>query len=329
VIPLLLALVLAAPASKSPAKPQKVPPKAAQADAGVSLLPPAGSTLEQAGEVKEIELDERRTKAVYRVRTATSLQAVIELPEPIEAASCGDCATADKPDAPTLFTWQYDKGGVHLAIAPRVYPGLQPDGSTLPASDIVTSVTVRMQSLTLTLQVELTEDRKLADLRVRFVLPNRSTESKFVTDAIAKAKGEMEAAFASRVEQAAADQLLRSFLEPHECRSNTARAREADMVLELKELCRFGRRIYVRFVLENRGRSLFIVNEVTTGIGDGKAFTSVESRSLLSIPEVAFQQLTEGIVSFDVDDPTAHSFELRLNEKGGRTRAVTLQDFSF
>lgn len=325
-IPLLLALVLAAP-PKSVQKPSKPVPAA---DAGV-VHPAFPTSLEQAGEVKEIELDEKRARAVYRIRTAISMPAVIEFPENFVAPpACGDCADATKPgQSSALFALQAENAGNILMVKPRLYPGPQADGSNIPATDFVTTITVRLQSMTITLQVELTEDKKLADPRVRFVLPNRATESRFVTEAIAKAKGQMEADFASRVEQAAADQLLRSFLEPHECRSNTARARDNDMVLELKELCRFGRRIYVRFVLENRGRSLFVVSDVSTGIGDGKAFTPVEARSLLSIPEVAFQQLTDGIVSFDVDDPSAHSFELKLTEKGGRTRSVALQGFSF
>lgn len=326
-ISLLLALTLAAP-PKTLAKSTK-PVVVVAPDAGVPPL--ASGSLDQAGEVKEIELDEKRARAVYRIRTAISIPAVVEFPEAFVAIpACGDCADANKPgQSSALFALQAETGGSILLVKPRLYPGPQGDGSTIPASDFVTTITVRMTSLTVTLQVELTEDKKQADPRVRFVLPNRSTESKFVSDSVAKAKAQLEADFASRVEAAAADFHLRAFLEPHECRSASARQREADVVLELKELCRFGKRLYLRFALENRGRSLFVVGDVGAGIGDGKAFSAAEARSLLSLPELAFQQTAEGVVAFDVDDPSARSFELRLTEKGGRSRSVALQGFGF
>ena len=322
-----LAVLAAGPKSKAVAKPQS-PDAGVAADALPPTPPPI---LEQAGEVKEIELDERRARAVYRIRTAISIPAVVEFPESFAAApACGDCADALKPGASSaLFALQAEANGSYLIVKPRLYPGPQADGSNIPASDFVTTITVRLQSLTLTLQVELTENKSQADARVRFVLPNRGAESRFVTESIAKAKSALEADFASRVEASAADQLLRSFLEPHECRSNRTRQRLDDMVLELHELCRFGRRLYVRFQLENRGRALFILDSATAGMGDGKDYTPVEVRWLTSLPEVAFQQTTEGIVSFDVDDPSAHKFELKLTEKGGRTRAVALQGFGF
>lgn len=328
-IPMLaVALMLAAPPKSS--KPSKPAPIAASADAGVAG-PILASPLEQAGEVKEIELDEKRARAVYRIRTAISIPAVIEFPEAFSARpSCGSCASpTSSPDNNALFALRAEEKENYLVISPRLAPGPQLDGTTLLVGDYITTVTVRLASLTLTLQVELTEDKKLADPRVRFTLPGRGAESKFVTESIAKAKSALEADFAARVEAAASEQLLRSFLEPHECRSASNRQRTDDMVLELKELCRFGRRLFVRFALENRGRSLFVLGELAAGVGDGKSFTALEARSLTTLPEVAFQQSTEGVVSFDVEDPSAHSFELRLTEKGGRTRSIALQGFGF
>lgn len=324
-IAFLVALSLAA-APK--AKPPKAPPPSVSVDAGVAL--PLAS-LEQAGEVKEIELDEKRARAIYQLRTAISIPVVVEFPEPLTGApACGDCADALKPGASSaLFALQVDPTGNYLVIKPRLYPGIQPDGSTILASDFVTTVTVRMQSLTITLRVELTEDKRQADPRVRFVLPNRSTESKFVTESIAKYKAGLDTDFAAKVEGAASEALLRHFLEPHECRSVNSRQRADDIVLELRELCRYGRRLYVRFVVENRGRSLFVIGELAAGVGKDKTFEPIEARSLTMLPEVAFQQASEGVVSFEVEDPTAHSFELRAVERGGRTRTVSIQGFSF
>lgn len=101
------------------------------------------------------------------------------------------------------------------------------------------------------------------------------------------------------------------------------------MVLEVKELCRFGKRVYVRFALENRGRSLFAMGELTAGVGDGKTYTPTEVRSLVSLQEVPFQQTAEGVLSFEPEDPSAHSFEVRFTEKGGRNRIIELQNFGF
>ena len=302
--------------------PQKV------VDAGVL---PAQPMLEQAGEVKEIELDEKRAKAVYRIRTAISIPAVVEFPETFVAPpACGDCSDASKPaqGSSALFALQAEPNGNYLVVKPRLYPGIQPDGSNILASDFVTTVTVRLQSLTVTLQIELTEDKKLADARVKFTTPNRGSESRFVSESIAKAKAALEGEFAARVEAGTGDQFLRSFLEPHECRSNNARNRDADMVVELKELCRFGKRIYVRFSVENRGRALFILGEVNAATGESKNYTAVDTRSLLSQPEVAFQQVSEGVASFEIED-ASKQFELKLSEKGGRSRVVVLEGFGF
>jgi hypothetical protein len=329
-----LTLFLAAP--KGPAKPTS-PPRPASVkpstahDVPSPPPPPPPSSLEQAGEVKEIELDERRAKAVYRVHTALTIPAVVEFPEAFAAPpACGDCADAADPGASSaLFALDAEPGANYLVVKPRLYPGLQANGSNLLVSDFVTTITVRLTSLTLTLQVELVEDKARADPRVRFTLPNRPTESRYVAEAVAKAKAELEAAFAARVESAAGDHLLRAFVEPHECRANTARHREGDVVLELRELCRFGKRLYVRFLIENRGRSLFVLGEIAAGVGDGKAYTATAVRSLTTLPEVAFQQTAEGVAAFDVEDPTAHTFELRVPERGGRARTIALQGFGF
>lgn len=320
---LLVALAVAAPAK--PAKPATTPStlKPAAIDAGIAQAP-----LEQAGEVKEIELDEKRARAVYRIRTALTIPAVVEFPEAFASEpACGDCAT--KPgNSSALFALAVDHSGQYLVIKPRAAPGLQADGSNIPASDFVTTVTVRLASLTLTLQVELTEDVKAANPRVRFTLPGRAGESKFVADSIAKARASLEAEFASKVEAAGGEQLLRGFLEPHECRSASARQRTDDMVLELRELCRFGKRLYVRFGLENRSRVLFVVADVLAGTTDGKVLAQLPSRHLLTLQEVPFQATSEGVVSFDVEDASS-SFELRLVEQGGRSRTVALSAFGF
>jgi hypothetical protein len=333
VIPLLLLLALAAPKSPAP----KRPPRAARTAAiAPELVPDAGpaadaaSPLEKAGEVKEIPLDEKRARAVYRIRTAISIPAVVEFPEAFAAApACGDCADASKPGASSaLFALQAESN--YLVIKPRLYPGAQADGTFIPATDFVTTVTVRLASLTLTLQVELTEDKRLADARVRFTLPNRAAESQYISDSITKAKSALEADFATRVEAAASERLLRDFLEPHECRSASARKRAEDMVLEVKELCRFGRHLYVRFALENRGRALFVLDSVGAGVGDGASYTALETRHLSTLPEVPFQQQAEGVVAFQLDDASdARAFELRVTEKGGRNRTVALQGFGF
>lgn len=329
-IPLLVLLTLAAPSAKK--KPKTTPAPAAAAatvDAGTPLPDTAGASLEQAGEVKEIELDEKRARAVYRIKTAISIPAVVEFPEPMASPpACGDCADASKPGASSaLFALQAEPNGNYLVVKPRLYPGPQGDGSNIPAADFVTTITVRLQSLTLTLQVELTEDKHLADPRVRFTLPNRAAESRFVTDSIAKARSALEADFAGRVEAAASEQLLRQFLEPHQCRSASARQRTDDMVLELRELCRFGHHLYVRFGLENRGRSLFVIDAITAGAGEGEAFTPVEARVLTSLQEVAFQQTAEGVVELELDASAPRALQLIATERGGRSRSIALKGF--
>lgn len=327
-IPLLVLLTLAAPAKKKP-KATAAPAAAAATvvDAGTPL--PGTASLEQAGEVKEIELDEKRARAVYRIKTAISIPAVVEFPESMASPpACGDCADASKPGASSaLFALQAEPNGTFLVVKPRLYPGPQADGSNIPASDFVTTITVRLQSLTLTLQVELTEDKHLADPRVRFTLPNRATESRYVIDSIAKARSALEADFAGRVEAAASEQLLRQFLEPHQCRSASARQRTDDMVLELRELCRFGHHLYVRFGLENRGRSLFVIDAVAAGAGEGDAFTPVEARVLTTLQEVAFQQTAEGVLELDLDASAPRALQLTVTERGGRSRSIALKGF--
>lgn len=326
-LPALIALALAAPPKAKP--PPSLPPSSSRAlpvDAGVPAVP----SLEQAGEVKEIELDEKRARAVYRIRTALTIPAVVEFPESFAGEpACGDCATKGGAASSALFSLAVDHPGQYLVLKPRVAPGPQADGSVIPASDFVTTVTVRLTSLTLTLQVELTEDVKAANPRVRFTLPGRAGESKYVADSIAKARAALEAEFASKVEAAGGEQLLRGFLEPHECRAASTRQRADDIVLELRELCRFGKRLYVRFGLENRSRALFVVADVLAGTTDGKAFSQLSSRHLLSLSEVPFQATAEGVVSFDVDEAAGGGFELRVVEQGGRSRAVAVSGFGF
>jgi hypothetical protein len=209
-------------------------------------------------------------------------------------------------------------------------PGLQSDGSTIPATDFVTTVTVRLQSFVITLQVELTEDKAKADPRVRFTAPGRAQESQFVAASIAKAKAELDAQYAARVEAAAYEHHRRLLLQPNECRTNRARVRSENLVLELRQLCRYGHRIYVRFFIENRGRALFVPGEPTLALGDGKGnFTPVDTGSLLSVQELTFTQVAEGIADADLDDPNVRALSLTILERGGPNRSIELKDFTF
>lgn len=324
--PLLLALALTA-APKAAPKPAPTKPAA-----GVA----APAQLEQAGEVREIELDEKRARAVYRVRTAISIPAVVEFPEAFAAPPvCGDCAflKGDQVVGSGLFALSVSDSGHYLTIKPALFPGPQPDGTTIPAGDFVTTVTVRLSSFTLTLQVELVEDKHQATPSVRFIVPGRPAESRYVTEAVAKAKAELDASFASRVEAAAAQHLLRSLLEPHECRASSLRQRTEDVVVEMAELCRFGHRVYLRFTVENRGRALFAVGDTTvSSTPDGQTFTPVEPlETLFAQPEVTFQQQTGGVVSFDLpaEEGVRTTLELKLAEKGGRGRVIALRGIAF
>lgn len=332
-VALLVAVSLSA--GSSPATPtRKAPPPAPPAPApAAAARPPAPKHASPADsadakEVRTIAIDEKKAGKVYRIRTAIGYPATIEFPEPFGAPpSCGDCG--EKPGG--LFRIDVFADAHYLTIKPRAYPGPQPDGTFVSADEFVTSVNVRLTSMTLTLQVELAE-RDKADARVVFTLPQRGSESAFVRDEIAKARRALDEEYATRVEQGVVAGFLRALSQPHGCTPSSLRSRHEDLVVEVNELCYFGSAVYARFTVENRGRAPADLADVTLRKGTHSGAAPLpDARAYLPQNHLEFQGTVTGVVGVQLPEgeEPARAYELVITERGGKNRQVVASGFGF
>lgn len=287
-------------------------------------------------EAREIPLDETQARVFHTVYTHPSVPAVIEFPEPwVGTPSCGDCvdlaASAEVlKSTDALFGVQLFPDQQYILIKPAQFS--KRDGGRVPDADFLTTLTVKLKSkLTVTLRIQYgTLDQ--ADPRVVFTLPNRGKESQYVQEQIAKARSELEAQEAERITSGVRDEFLRAFLQPHECVTESRRERNDNIVVLVEELCHFGRRVVIRFSVENRGASPFNVGSVDVLQGRGSEATPVESVGYqfesagLQIP---WDVLRSGVVTFDETEDSSQPFTLSVHENGGRGRTVSVAAISF
>lgn len=323
-----------APAAAAVAKKKKAsrktpaaapaPAPVAPAPAPVTVSAPRAEAPTVGKELRTIALSEKQAARVHIVRVAPSYPVTLEFPEPFAAQpACGDCG-----DKNGLFRLDLYNDAHYLTIKPRLFAGPQPDGSNIPIQDFVTNLTVRLQSYTLTIQVEYTDDPSRADPRVIFTIPGRQDEAGYVQAELAKHKKKLEEEMAPRVQRAVTHQLLRSFTEPHSCTPLSARSRRDDLVLEAQEVCIFGSRYFFRFLVENRGRQGLDLGEATIKAGaDRKSLGEpTEVDRYLTSDRLEFQGTTVGVVSFHLDDGAnvPRLFELAVHERGGKGRDINV-----
>jgi hypothetical protein len=275
-------------------------------------------------EVRVIPLDDKRAARVHVVRTAPGYPCTIEFPEPfVGAPSCGDCGDTGAG----LFRLDAFNEGHYLTIKPRTFAGKQADGNTISAQDFVTVLTVRLQTYTLTIQVDYTDEPSRADPRVVFTLPQRPGESAYVQAELAKGRRALEEDLAAKVQRGAGLAFLRALAEPHSCNSLSDRVRHDDLVMEAKELCQFGGNYYLRFTIENRGRAAADIAGLSLKYGSGSALTApTDLEHYLSNEHLEFQGKGTAVVGFRLGEGQARprTFELTAHDSGTRARIITL-----
>ncbi|WP_163778707.1 hypothetical protein [Myxococcus vastator] len=288
-------------------------------------------------QVRVIPIDDARATQVFEIGTHPTIPAVIEFPEAFSGTpSCGDCIDLGAPLTPSqlaeseaLFGFQAFPDANYLVIKPAG-PSAE-EGGIVPQRSYLTSVNVRLKSkLTLTLIIRYAPAEQV-DARVMFTLPNRANETAYVRDQVAKAKRELEADFADRIQEGMSRALMKAFAEPHECVRLDARKWHDQAFIEAKELCRFGTRRFLTFTVENRGRGILHFGEAVIRKGSGNNAQPVPDVLFYPDPqELPFQQRVTAVVAFNVDaDDSASTYELTFRELGGKGRQMTLADLAF
>jgi hypothetical protein len=267
--------------------------------------------------VRQIVLDEKTVGKAIAIRTARNLLTTVELPEDmLGAPTCGDCTDGKNPDSDALFRIEPVAQGRYLAITPNAAAPVR----AKPGEEPVTTVLVRLEHATLMLYLQRVERKSAADTRVVLVYPNRTGETEYVR----AEKAKLEAETAARIESEVSGRFLRAFSEPHHCSKKGARARNDDVVLEVTELCYFGREVILSFVVENRGRVPVEIGSVIVNKGTSK-------REYLSDRTIEFQKVSSGVVSLRLPegDTTGGPFEITVSEGSGKRRAVTVGGLGF
>lgn len=281
--------------------------------ARVQAKSPAPETVRGA---RQIVLDEQTVGKAIAIRTARNLLTTVEFPEDmLGAPTCGDCTDGKNTESEALFRVESVAQGRYLAITPN-----GDARRTRPREEAVTTVLVRLEHMTLMLYLERVERKSAADTRVVLAYPNRSGESEYVR----AEKSKLEAEAGARIESEVSGRFLRAFSEPHHCSKKGTRARNDDVVLEVTELCYFGREVILAFTVENRGRIPVEVGSVVVNKGSSK-------REYLSERTIEFQKVSSGVVSLRLPegDTTGGPFELTVSEGSGKRRAVTVGGLDF
>ena len=324
-VPALLALLLASAALAVPRDDAR--PAEAQS--------PEAPTVDRP--VRQIPIDESRANKVYRVRTAPGLPAILEFPEGFSSPpSCGDCADGGASPAAlqassALFVIQTFASDHYIAIKPLRF-SREDGGDGPPTEEFLTTVTVRLVSkLTITLQVEYSS-RDKADARLAFTLPNRGEETEYVRQQVAKARAELEASYASRISAATTRVLLLTLLDAPKCSSVGRFVRTGDTRLDVTQMCRVGDKVFVRFTVENRGRTPLALGTVRLERMDGKDSRPIpDTQFRLSKDELEFRDEVKGVIGYELPEgeAAAMSYSLHLQEKRGDSREVVVRDFGF
>lgn len=326
------ALLAAAPAPKKAAP--KAAPLAPIRPAADAAGAPSPTVPAPRREARAIPLDETQARTFHAITTHPNIPAIIEFPERwIGQPTCGDCIdpSTAPPSQPVdaLFAVQFNPEQQQIVVKPAQYA--RSDGGAIPNREFLTTLTVKLaeSKMTLTLRLEYgTLDT--ADPRVVFTLPGRSNETAYVQQKLREAKERIEVEVAERVALGVNDELRRLFLQPHDCRPSDQRHRNENILVEVKELCRFGARRILRFTVENRHQSLFNIGSIDLRHGaqpiadTGFAFEG-DHRA------VKHKQVLTGVITFDVETEgaPAERFELRITEDGGRNRNVVVSGLSF
>ena len=266
--------------------------------------------------VRTVVLDDKNVGKVFRIRTARNLLTTVEFPEEmLSTPECGDCADGKGTSEDALFLLETEAQGRYLTIRPNSAAGRR----ARTVDDDATSVLVRLEHSTLTLYVERVEQKK-ADTRVIFAYPNRDADDEYLR--VERAK--LEAELTSKLEAEVTGRFLQAFSEPHKCARKGARARNDDVVLEVTELCYFGRDVIVTFTVENRSRDPLDLASVVVNKGANK-------REYLSQKTVEFQKISSGVVALELADGEnpAGPYEVTVSEGGVKGRAVTLTGLEF
>jgi hypothetical protein len=259
---------------------------------------------------RRVVLDEKTAGKAIHVRAARNLLTTVELPEDLLGVTCPDCSDGKNPGADALFHLETAGQGRYLTITPNAGGGRR-----RAVDDPVTTVLIRLEHATLLLYLERVERKRLADTRLILAYPNRPADSEYLR--AEKAKFEAEAM--AKIESEVSGRFLRAFSEPHHCTGKGGRVRSEDIVLEVTELCYFGRDVIIAFKVENRGRLALELGPVEVNRGAHK-------REYLSRRTVEFQEVSDGVVSVRLPegDASTAAFELTVRESAGKQRRVTI-----
>ena len=302
----------------------------------VVRAPRAASASPPKKEARIIPLDETQARTFHTIVAHPLAPAVVEFPEPFTGMPvCGDCVDGSSPpevlaNSAALFLIDLVPTEHFLTIKPIQRP--RSEGGAIPDEHYLTTLTVRLRSkVTLTLRVQY-GSVDAADGRVVFTLPGRAGQLQFIEEQLAKRTAELEASFAARVAASADEMVLRALLEPHSCTNVSRRERNDNLFLEVKEICRFAGRGYMRFSIENRSKTMFQLGAVEVVSGRGRdAAVLMGTRTAFSdgATDVPFQKTVDGVVSFDVVDGVSNGLQLAVTEAAGRSRRVQLADLRF
>lgn len=266
----------------------------------------------------QILLDRAIGGGVFEICTARGVVTRVEFPEEVRSVTlCDDCAgPSGAKDA--LFVVRGSVGKRSLSAWPTSSRRWARAGG-----NVLGPVEVELEHGKAELVLKLVEPEK-ADRRLVFVGRDHAAH-----DAYLRAeKRKLETDVMQQVQERVKRELEERYKRPHRCERDRGRARHANIVVEVREICSFeqrltdgslGHQVVIVVAVENRANPPVEAPKLIVNKGSGNDEVSLGG-------PIEFEEVRMGVLVVNVEkntDPRG-PYEITLQEDGGRSRVVTV-----
>ena len=247
-----------------------------------------------------------------------------------------DVSLSGQPALGNRALFAFDSQPGLLLVWPKL-PDERPD--RLQPGDLVgqrTNLLIFFRfGVTVALELQIAP-REQAVHRLVLTFPVREQESAYVQTALTeqaqqlRAAFEVEkAAFSKKVERRTQSMITEALLARLDCVDVSERSMRDFLIVWVRQLCRVGDFVFVRFMVRNRARDVFHLKDVrmfATGATTDGETAAVRFRGLTTLP---FNRSIVGGALLRIIDTQADAYTLVVEEDGGKKRRVQVDGIAF
>ena len=268
----------------------------------------------------EIALDRASAGGVVEICTGRGVVTRLEFPEEVQAVTL--CEECEEPSGKGDALFVVHRAGRSVTAWPGSARNWEKAGRR--AIGQLGPVAVELEHQKLELVLKVVEPEK-ADRHLVFVGRDHAPLDEYLR----AEKKKLEMDVMQQVEEKVRRELEERYRRPHHCERDRGRARQANIVVEVKEVCAFeklladgtlGHQLVIVVAVENRANPPVEFPKLIVNKGSGNKEVS------LGRP-IEFEEVRMGVMVLDVAksaDPRG-PYEITVQEDGGRSRVVTVR----